>query len=153
MSGNTCGCRVSWTYHWAVTVPRINTRGERERERPCIVTMEPHTIITAVGAVYGCKAKAGLKRSPRGLHTNTIAITAEIESGSSLKMTWFYFTAVQFPQARHHSKRRRRWVSIKGSTLNWSRDFKCSLARHLCMVREVIGARNEGGYLCLDEGL
>ncbi|GFU88420.1 uncharacterized protein TNCV_3353601 [Trichonephila clavipes] len=26
MSGNTCGCRMSWTYRWAVMVPQINTR-------------------------------------------------------------------------------------------------------------------------------
>ncbi|GFW41320.1 uncharacterized protein TNCV_1003131 [Trichonephila clavipes] len=29
MSGNTCGCRMSWTYRWAIMVPRINTRGDR----------------------------------------------------------------------------------------------------------------------------
>ncbi|GFX52803.1 hypothetical protein TNCV_3719931 [Trichonephila clavipes] len=26
MSGNTCGCRISWTYRRAVMVPRINTK-------------------------------------------------------------------------------------------------------------------------------
>ncbi|GFT98541.1 hypothetical protein TNCV_1352291 [Trichonephila clavipes] len=30
MSGNTCGCRTSWTYHWVVMVSRINTRGNPE---------------------------------------------------------------------------------------------------------------------------
>ncbi|GFX73960.1 uncharacterized protein TNCV_2954451, partial [Trichonephila clavipes] len=40
--------------------------------------MAPHTITLAVGAVCRCKVKAGLRRSP---HTNTIVITAEIESG------------------------------------------------------------------------
>ncbi|GFS69130.1 e3 ubiquitin-protein ligase RNF13 [Trichonephila clavipes] len=33
--------------------------------------MEPHTITPAVGAVCRCKAKAGLRRSPRGLYTRT----------------------------------------------------------------------------------
>ncbi|GFU87120.1 uncharacterized protein TNCV_430241 [Trichonephila clavipes] len=33
-------------------------------------------------------------------------------------MTWFHSTAVQFPRARNHSKRRRRWVGVKGSTRN-----------------------------------
>ncbi|GFS69926.1 uncharacterized protein TNCV_3102211 [Trichonephila clavipes] len=32
MSGNTCGCRMSWTYSWAAIVPWINTKGW-----PCIV--------------------------------------------------------------------------------------------------------------------
>ncbi|GFW09010.1 uncharacterized protein TNCV_3475561 [Trichonephila clavipes] len=64
---------MSWTYHWAVMVQRINTRGDR-----LLKTMVPHTITPAVGAVCCCKAKAGLRRSP---HTNTIVITAEIESG------------------------------------------------------------------------
>ncbi|GFT97443.1 hypothetical protein TNCV_1628701 [Trichonephila clavipes] len=32
--------------------------------------MAPHTITPAVGAVYSCKAKAGLRRSPQGLHTH-----------------------------------------------------------------------------------
>ncbi|GFW98182.1 uncharacterized protein TNCV_2492351 [Trichonephila clavipes] len=31
MSGNTCGCRMSWTYHWAVMRPRINTRVQFSR--------------------------------------------------------------------------------------------------------------------------
>ncbi|GFV54612.1 e3 ubiquitin-protein ligase RNF13 [Trichonephila clavipes] len=40
---------------------------------PCIVgtvhhTIPPHTITPAVGAVCRCKAKTGLRRSPRGLH-------------------------------------------------------------------------------------
>ncbi|GFW06304.1 transposable element Tcb2 transposase [Trichonephila clavipes] len=61
MSGNTCGCRVSWTYRWAVMVPRINTRGDRVFQ-----AMAPYTIIPAVGVVCLCKVKAGLRLSPRG---------------------------------------------------------------------------------------
>ncbi|GFV42905.1 uncharacterized protein TNCV_1587131 [Trichonephila clavipes] len=40
--------------------------------------MAPHTITPAVGAACHCKAKAFTTGS---LHTNTIAITTEIESG------------------------------------------------------------------------
>ncbi|PRD25543.1 UNVERIFIED_CONTAM: hypothetical protein NCL1_40611 [Trichonephila clavipes] len=44
--------------------------------------MAPHTITPAVGVVCHCKAKAGLRHSPQGLpYTNTIVITAKIESG------------------------------------------------------------------------
>ncbi|GFU62261.1 hypothetical protein TNCV_4859721 [Trichonephila clavipes] len=43
--------------------------------------MTPNTITPAVVVVCRCKEKAGLRRSPRGLHTNTIAITADIKSG------------------------------------------------------------------------
>ncbi|GFV26759.1 uncharacterized protein TNCV_2098941 [Trichonephila clavipes] len=44
--------------------------------------MSPHTITPAVGAMYCCKANAGLRRFTTGSpHTNTIVITAEIEYG------------------------------------------------------------------------
>ncbi|GFW24361.1 uncharacterized protein TNCV_606071 [Trichonephila clavipes] len=76
-SGNTCGCMMSWTYRWAVMVRRINTRGDRVLH----AMPPPHAIMPAVGEACHCKAKAGLRRSPRGLRTNTIVITAEIESG------------------------------------------------------------------------
>ncbi|GFU23137.1 uncharacterized protein TNCV_3515761 [Trichonephila clavipes] len=77
MSGNTCGCRILWTYRWAVMVPRINTR-------------------------------------------------------------------VQFPLARHHSKRRRRWVGVKASTRNGRSDHKYPSVRRLRMVREDTRAPSEG---------
>ncbi|GFV38206.1 hypothetical protein TNCV_4791921 [Trichonephila clavipes] len=63
-------------------------------------------------------------------HTNTIVITVEIESElGSLKTTWFHSAVVQFPRPRHHSKRRRRWVGVKGSTRNGYRDLKCPSAQ------------------------
>ncbi|GFV50895.1 HTH_Tnp_Tc3_2 domain-containing protein [Trichonephila clavipes] len=43
--------------------------------------MIPHTITLAVGAVISYKANEGLWCSPRGIHTQTIVNTAEIESG------------------------------------------------------------------------
>ncbi|GFW75295.1 hypothetical protein TNCV_4189501 [Trichonephila clavipes] len=77
MSGNTCGCGMLWTYHWAVMVSWINTKGDR-----VLYAMAPHTITPAVGALCHCKAKAELRRSPRGpSRTSTIVLTAEIKSG------------------------------------------------------------------------
>ncbi|GFX72348.1 uncharacterized protein TNCV_1253021 [Trichonephila clavipes] len=78
-------------------------------------------------------------------HTNTIVITAKIESGFVLlKMTWFHSTAVQIPRAWLHSKWMRRWVGVKGSTHNGCRDPKCPSARRLRMGREDTGGSNEG---------
>ncbi|GFT56074.1 hypothetical protein TNCV_76191 [Trichonephila clavipes] len=62
MRGNTWGCRMSWTNHWALMVPWINTRVS------ALYVMAPHTITPAVGVVCRCKAKAGLRRSALGLH-------------------------------------------------------------------------------------
>ncbi|GFX20072.1 uncharacterized protein TNCV_1436321 [Trichonephila clavipes] len=50
----------------------------------------------------------------------------------------------QFPRARHPSKRRRRWVGVKGSTRNGRRDPKCPSTRRLRMIREDTGAPSEG---------
>ncbi|GFV51213.1 e3 ubiquitin-protein ligase RNF13 [Trichonephila clavipes] len=58
--------------------------------------MALHTITPAVGAVFSRKAKAGLKRSPRGLHTRTgLSLLLRLNLDSSLKTTWFHSTAVQ----------------------------------------------------------
>ncbi|GFV50423.1 uncharacterized protein TNCV_626671 [Trichonephila clavipes] len=95
MSGNTCGCKILWTYHWVVMVPRINTRGNR-----VLLAMAPHTITPALGAV--CRS-------------------------------------VQFPRARHHSKRKHRWLAVKARTRNGRHDPKCPSARRLRMVREDTG--------------
>ncbi|GFV57657.1 uncharacterized protein TNCV_3132451 [Trichonephila clavipes] len=124
MSGNTCGCRMSGTYRWTVMVPRINTRGDR-----VLKAMVLHTIAPAVRAVCRCKAKAGLRRSPRGLHTRT---------------------------RLQHSKRKRRWVGVKGNTRNGSREHKCPSARRLRMVREDTGVPNEGAtcaWIAADEAV
>ncbi|GFX08250.1 uncharacterized protein TNCV_3267401 [Trichonephila clavipes] len=107
--------------------------------------MTPHTITPAVEAVCRCKANAGLRRSQRGLHTRTrLSSLLKLNLDSSLKTTWFHSTAIQFPRARHQSKRRRRWVDVKGSTRNGRRDPKCPSARRLRMVREDTGAPSEG---------
>ncbi|GFY17633.1 e3 ubiquitin-protein ligase RNF13 [Trichonephila clavipes] len=84
--------------------------------------MTPHTIIPAVGAVYRCKAKAGLRCLLTGLHTRTrLSSLLKLSLDSSLRSTWFYSAAVQFPCERHHSKRRRRWVGVKGIMRNGCR--------------------------------
>ncbi|GFU45415.1 uncharacterized protein TNCV_3625451 [Trichonephila clavipes] len=92
-------------------------------------------------------------RSP---HTNTIVITAEIESRFVAKMAWFHSAAVQFPRARHHSKRRRLWVGIKRSTRNGCRVPKCPYTRRIRMVPEDTGAPNEGAtcaWMATDEAV
>ncbi|GFV58212.1 uncharacterized protein TNCV_3433951 [Trichonephila clavipes] len=139
---------MSWTYHWTVVVPRINTRGDR-----VLYVMAPHCITLAVGAVCHCKAKAGLRRSPRGLHRRTrLPSLLRLNLDSSLKTTCFHSAAVQFPSARHHSKRRLQWVGVKGSTRNGHRDLKCPSARHIHLVRKDTGASSEMCYMCLDSG-
>ncbi|GFX99992.1 uncharacterized protein TNCV_260281 [Trichonephila clavipes] len=103
--------------------------------------MAPHTIAPAVGAVCRCKAKAGLRRSPRGFHTRT-RLSSLLRLNNldlSLKTTWFQSAAVQFPRARHHSKRRRRRVGVKGSSCNGRHGPKYLSVRRLRMAREDTG--------------
>ncbi|GFV65718.1 e3 ubiquitin-protein ligase RNF13 [Trichonephila clavipes] len=95
-------------------VPRINTRRDR-----VLLAMVLHTITPAMGALCRCKAKAGLRRSSRGLHTQTrLSSLLRLNLDSSLKTTWFHSAASQFSRAGHHSKRRCRWVGVKSSTRN-----------------------------------
>ncbi|GFS75991.1 uncharacterized protein TNCV_4666271 [Trichonephila clavipes] len=116
-------------------VQRIHTRGDLVWS-----AIAPDTITPVVGAVCRCKAKAGLRRSPRGVLTRTqLPSLLRLNLDSSLKTTWFHSAAVQFPRVRHHSKRRRRWVGVKRSTRNGHRDPKCPSTRHLLMVREDTG--------------
>ncbi|GFU04806.1 uncharacterized protein TNCV_2275151 [Trichonephila clavipes] len=52
--------------------------------------MSPHTITTAVGAVCRCKANAGSRRSPQGLHRRTqLSSMLRLNLDSLLKTTWF----------------------------------------------------------------
>ncbi|GFW80409.1 uncharacterized protein TNCV_2945411 [Trichonephila clavipes] len=119
--------------------------------------MAPLTITSAVGVVCRCKAKAGLRRSPRGLHTRTrFSSLLRLNLDSSLKTTWLPSAAVQFPRVWHHSKRRRRWMGVKGSIRNGGGDPKCPSARHLRMVREDAGAPSEGAtcaWMAADEAV
>ncbi|GFV50712.1 uncharacterized protein TNCV_2213731 [Trichonephila clavipes] len=133
-------------------VPWINTRGDR-----VLQAMPPHTIIPAVGTVCHCKAKAGLRRSPQRTHTRSrLSSLLRLNLDSSLKTTWFHCTAGQFPRARHHSKRRRRWLGVKGSTSNGWREPKCPSARRLRQVQKDTGAPNEGAtcaWMAADEAV
>ncbi|GFS81681.1 uncharacterized protein TNCV_2706351 [Trichonephila clavipes] len=119
--------------------------------------MTPHTLTPDVRAVCLCKAKAGLRRSPRGLHTRTrLSSLLRLNLDSSLKTTWFHSAAVHFPRARHHSKRRRQWVGVKSSTSNGRRDPKYPSARRLRMVREDTRASSEGAtcaWMAADEAV
>ncbi|GFW82049.1 uncharacterized protein TNCV_771781 [Trichonephila clavipes] len=84
-------------------------------------------------------------QSPRGLHTQTpLSSLLKWNLDYSLKTTCFHSAAVQFLRAGHYSKRRCRWVGVKGSTRNGRRDSKCPSARHIRMVREDKGAFSEG---------
>ncbi|GFX99888.1 uncharacterized protein TNCV_259251 [Trichonephila clavipes] len=104
-----------------------------------------HTITPAVRAMCRCKAKAGLRGSPLGLHTRTrLSSLLRLNLDSSLKATLFHFAAVHFPRARHHSKRRCRLVGVYGSTRNGHRDPKRPSARRLRMFREDTEVPNEG---------
>ncbi|GFU97472.1 uncharacterized protein TNCV_1913271 [Trichonephila clavipes] len=119
--------------------------------------MAPHTITPAVVAVCRCNAKAELRRSPRGLHTRTrLSSLLRLNLDSSLKMTWFYSTAVQISRAWYHSKRKRQWVGVKGTTRNRRRDPKCPSARRIRTVREGTGIPNEGAtcaWMAADEAV
>ncbi|GFV53880.1 uncharacterized protein TNCV_166471 [Trichonephila clavipes] len=131
---------MSWTYRWAVMLPRINSRYDR-----VLQAMTPLTITPAVAVVCRCKAKAGFGRLSRGLHTRTrLSSLLRLNLDSLLKMTWFHSTAVQFPRSWHHTKRRRRYLDFKGSIRNGHRDPKCPSARCLRMVREDTGTPSEG---------
>ncbi|GFX39697.1 uncharacterized protein TNCV_2104411 [Trichonephila clavipes] len=103
--------------------------------------MAPHIITHGVGAVCRCKAKAGSRRSPRGLHTLTqLPLLLKLDLDSSLKTTWSHSVADQYL----HSKRRRWWLGTIGSVRNGRRDTRCPSARRLALVREDTGARSEG---------
>ncbi|GFW83331.1 uncharacterized protein TNCV_2544291 [Trichonephila clavipes] len=113
-----------------------------------------HTIPPAVGVVCHCKAKAGLRRSPRGLHTRTrLSSLLRLNLDSSLKTTWFHSAVVQFPRAWHHSKRRRRRVGVKGSTRNGRHDPKCPSARRLHTVREDTCVKTTCAWMAADEAV
>ncbi|GFX20977.1 uncharacterized protein TNCV_80321 [Trichonephila clavipes] len=112
--------------------------------------MAPHTITQAMEAVCRYKTNAGMRRSPRGLHSRTrLSSLLKLDLDSSLKTTWFHSAAVQFPRERHHSKRRGRWVGVKGSTRNGRRDPKCPSTRPLRTVREDTGDPSEGAPCAL----
>ncbi|GFV40385.1 uncharacterized protein TNCV_3615551 [Trichonephila clavipes] len=69
---------------------------------------------------------------------------------------WLYSAAVQFPRAWHHSKRRCRWVGVKGNTRNGRRDPKSTSSRRFRKVRENTEAPIEGAtcaWMVADEAV
>ncbi|GFU79319.1 uncharacterized protein TNCV_2138421 [Trichonephila clavipes] len=103
--------------------------------------MARHTFTLTVKAVCRCKEKAGLRRSPRAPHTRTrLSSMLRLKLDSSLRTTGFHSASVQFYCAWHHSKRRHRWVGVKGSTHNGHRGRKYPSARRLRMLREATEA-------------
>ncbi|GFY23269.1 uncharacterized protein TNCV_3939651 [Trichonephila clavipes] len=104
--------------------------------------MAPHTLAPAV---CRCKAKAGLRCSPRGLHTRTRWLSVlKLNLNSSLKTTWFHSTAVQYRSSGHHSKRRRRLLGVIISTRNGRRVNRCPSARRFAMIRKDTVVCSEG---------
>ncbi|GFX42969.1 uncharacterized protein TNCV_4058921 [Trichonephila clavipes] len=82
--------------------------------------MALHTITSAVGAVCRCKAKAGLRRSPRGLRTRTrLTSLLRLNLDSSLKTTWFYSAAVQFLPRRLRTVREDAGALSETATCAW----------------------------------
>ncbi|GFX51448.1 uncharacterized protein TNCV_3103811 [Trichonephila clavipes] len=89
-------------------------------------------------------------------HTNTFVITAVIESGFVAKDDMIQIHRSPVSRAQHHSKRRRRWVGVKGNTYNGCRDSKFLSTRCFLMVREDTGAPNEGAtcaWMASDEAV
>ncbi|GFV61372.1 uncharacterized protein TNCV_445881 [Trichonephila clavipes] len=119
--------------------------------------MAPHTITPSVEVVCHCKENAALRRSPRGLHTQTrLSSLLRLNLNSSLKTTWFFrcssdsFVRGTTPPLRHC------WLVVKGSTRNGCRNPKCPSSERLCMVREDTGAPSEGApcaWLAVDEAV
>ncbi|GFT44073.1 hypothetical protein TNCV_3125111 [Trichonephila clavipes] len=86
LSGNTCGLRMSWTYHWAAIVPWINIRGDRirRRRRPGSIPLQSNLVVhdtTPNGGVGGWVSLAA--------HVKGIAISDVLQSGA---LRWFEHT-------------------------------------------------------------
>ncbi|GFU53504.1 hypothetical protein TNCV_3169381 [Trichonephila clavipes] len=75
-SGNTWGCRMSWTYLWVAKVAWINTRVDRVLQ--AMTPLYHHTSSWSSVPLY---IKGRIEVFTTGSpHTSTIVITAEIES-------------------------------------------------------------------------
>ncbi|GFX08355.1 uncharacterized protein TNCV_3268441 [Trichonephila clavipes] len=77
--------------------------------------MAPHTITSTVGAMCHCKAKAGLRCSPRGLHTRTrLSSPLGLNLDSSLKTS-----SIKFPARHLRMVREDTGVLSEGATCAW----------------------------------
>ncbi|GFW38300.1 uncharacterized protein TNCV_1331531 [Trichonephila clavipes] len=82
--------------------------------------MAPHIFTPAVEAVCRCKAKAGLRRLPQGLHTRTrLSSLLKLNQDSSLKTTWLHSAAVNFPPRRLRMVREDPGAPIEGAIYTW----------------------------------
>ncbi|GFV61428.1 uncharacterized protein TNCV_2898031 [Trichonephila clavipes] len=80
MSGNTCGCRMSWTYHWAVMVSRINTRSNRVL-RPGSIPLQSSFLVRETTPNGGVD-----ERASRATHVMGAAIPNVLQPGA---FVWF----------------------------------------------------------------
>ncbi|GFW90086.1 uncharacterized protein TNCV_3485381 [Trichonephila clavipes] len=79
--------------------------------------MAPYTITGAVGC---CRAKAGLRRSPWGLRTQTrLPSLLRFNLDSSLKTIWSHFAAAQFSPRRLRMVRKDTGAPSEGATCAW----------------------------------
>ncbi|GFW78130.1 uncharacterized protein TNCV_136001 [Trichonephila clavipes] len=77
MSGNTCGCRMSWTYHWAVMVPWINTMVDLAPFRCSPVSSCPAPLQTETSMVGVKGSRRNGRRHPQCPSTRCLYIVRE----------------------------------------------------------------------------
>ncbi|GFV43729.1 uncharacterized protein TNCV_1271021 [Trichonephila clavipes] len=104
--------------------------------------MVPHTITPDVGVVSCCKAKVGLWRSARGLHTRkrlSSLLRLNLDSSlGSIPLQSSFLVHGTTPKGGFQ------WVAFKSSTRNGRHDPKCPSARCLRMVLEDTEAPSKG---------
>ncbi|GFY36353.1 uncharacterized protein TNCV_3450561 [Trichonephila clavipes] len=140
----------------AVTLPLVRSNSW---DTQLVVPKDPRhaRLETNLGIEQAKEDKAGLRHSPWGLHIRRrLSSQLRLNLDSSLKTTWLHSAAIQFSRAQNHSKRRRRWVGVKGSTRNGFRDPKCPSARRIRKAGEDTGAPNKGAtcaWMAVDEAV
>ncbi|GFX13535.1 transposable element Tcb2 transposase [Trichonephila clavipes] len=103
-SSRCAACAQQSTFRsiFAVTLPLVRSNSwdaqltiPNDTKCAQLEAMSPHTITPAIEAVCHCKANAGLRHSPRGLHLRTsLSLMQRLNLDSSLKTTWFRSAAV-----------------------------------------------------------
>ncbi|GFW57771.1 putative DD41D transposase [Trichonephila clavipes] len=129
ISGNACGCRMPWTYRWAVIVPWVNIKGD---------PIAPHQLqVRSVAVKRKQVFTMGLP------HTNTIVITAQIKPRLVAEddLVPFYCSHILSCMIPLQSEAS---VGDIGSTYNGRKCNRSPSTRSLAMVRSDTGARSEG---------
>ncbi|GFW66607.1 e3 ubiquitin-protein ligase RNF13 [Trichonephila clavipes] len=99
--------------------------------------MAPYTITPAVGALCRCKAKAGLRRSPRDLHTQTrLSSLLRLNLDSSLKTIVSILLQSSF--------------LVRGTTPNGGVDGWASRAAHV-MGAAIPNVRQPGAFVWFEK--